>query len=178
MCTFLLLLSPPLSHALKAVGAAFLIKCALMQCVGWGCADVYRGLRCEISSEASSVSQIRNHLERSLYLLVYHLCYRKSRLPEHDVQNINQWVRMRLFINGANVQTMQRFLSDSSHLNAKPSKWSQWCKKGVPFDSHVPQSAAKPKVNLMNMELSSMSGLHVLFSKVPTVLYHNWCKQT
>lgn len=83
-----------------------LFTCALMQCVGWECADVYRGLRCEISSEASSVSQDWNHLEQSLYLLVYHLCCRKSQLPEHDVQNINQWVRMRLFINGANVRIM------------------------------------------------------------------------
>lgn len=29
-----------------------LFACALMQCVGWECADVYRGLRCEISWES------------------------------------------------------------------------------------------------------------------------------
>lgn len=139
-----------------------LFTCALIQRVGWECADVYSGLRCEISSEASSVSQIRNHLEWSLYLLVYYLCYRKSRLTE-NVQNIKQWMRMRLFINGANVRIMHRFLSNSSHLNTKPSKWSQWRKKVVPSDSLFPQSAAKPKVSLMNMELSSISGLHVSF---------------
>lgn len=145
----------------------------------WERADVYRGLRCESSSEASSVSQIRNHLEQSLYLLVYHLCYRKSRLPEHDVQNINQWVRMRLFMNGANVRIMQRFLSDLSHLNAKPSKWSQWRKKVVPSDSLVPQSAAKPKVGLWTWSwVPHLDYTLVLFSKAPTVLYHNWCKQT
>lgn len=103
-CCFLLIFTW-LKSSRRCFSDHVLFTRAPMQCVGWECADVYRGLRCEISSEASSVSQIRNRLGRSLYLLVY-----QSRLPEHDVQNINQWVRMRLFINGANVRIMQRSL--------------------------------------------------------------------
>lgn len=158
-----------ISHGLKAVGAAFPIMCcsrAQWYSV-WGESvqtfTVDWGVRFH---QRPPLSHRLGTILNEAYICWFTISAigrADCRLTE-NVQNIKQWVRMRLFINGANVRIMHRFLSNSSHLNAKPSKWSQWRKKIVPSDSLFPQSAAKPKVNLMNMELSSISGLHVLFS--------------